>query len=68
MDILGPFQAKQQNIKSFIKHELYKETEGISFVQLKRDKGGRYHGGFPIGKQPEEHRDPLLSMSSEEKT
>lgn len=34
------FKGKQQNIKSFGKHELYRETEGINFVQIRKEIKG----------------------------
>lgn len=34
------FKRKQQRIKSFGKHELYKKTEGINFVQIRKEIKG----------------------------
>lgn len=34
------FKRKQQSIKSFGKHELYRETEGINFVQISTEIKG----------------------------
>lgn len=37
---MGFFKRKQQSIKSFGKHESYRETKGINFVQIRKEIRG----------------------------